>query len=72
MTRHIHVHLPAMDRASRRFRAVDNWVKDPKTGKDLNFSEPFRNRQDALDFAKKNGLGPSNVKSRPAGYIVER
>jgi len=48
------------------------WDKDAKTGKQHAWSKPFVERQDAIDFAKKNGLQKRHVKSRPAGYVVER
>lgn len=48
------------------------WVVDQKTNKELNFSIAFKNRTDAIEFARVNGLGLNAVKSRPAGYVVER
>lgn len=50
----------------------ESWAKDPKTGKEQSFSKPFVDKLKALEFAKKNGLGAKNVKSRPAGFVVEK
>lgn len=52
--------------------ASGGWVKDPKTGKELDFSMPFVDKEKALAFAAKNGLSARNVKSRPSGFVVEK
>lgn len=43
------------------------WMNEAET-----ISKPFANRYDAIEFAFKNRLNLKNVKSRPAGYVVER
>jgi len=43
-----------------------------QNGKELNFTKPFVKRTEAIKFAKSMGLGLKNVKSRPAGYVVEK
>lgn len=48
------------------------WAVDTKTGVKMNFSKPFATKEAAILFAIKNGLGKKNVKSRPAGFVVER
>lgn len=52
-------------------RLNEEWYKD-KDGKEYPFSKPFDSKTNAHEFANKNGLGKSTVKSRPAGYVVEK
>jgi hypothetical protein len=48
------------------------WKIDPKTGQEMSFSKAFPNRSEAVAFAKAQGLNASAVKSRPAGFVVEK
>ncbi len=50
----------------------ESWLKDPKTGKEMNVSKAFFDKSKAHEFAKNNGLTKSDVKSRPSGWVVER
>lgn len=49
----------------------EEWYKDAN-GKEYPFSKPFDSKSNAHEFAKKNGLSKRDVKSRPAGYVVEK
>jgi DNA repair exonuclease SbcCD ATPase subunit len=51
---------------------ANGWIEDPKTGKETNNSKPFNSKEEAVTFAVKNGLSAKNVRSRPAGYVVEK
>jgi hypothetical protein len=67
-----HHHAKKIKQAvSEESELSEEWYKD-KEGKTYPFSKPFDSRNNAVEFAKKHGLGKSAVKSRPAGYVVEK
>lgn len=52
-------------------RRRDKQITDPKTGRKTGIHGPFDSKEDAVEYAKKLGLGKRSVKSRPSGYVVE-
>ena len=45
--------------------------KDPRSGRALSFHGPFGHKDNARAYAAGMGLGAKNVRSRPAGFVVE-
>lgn len=47
-------------------------IKDPRSGNPTSVHGPFGHKDNAAAYAKGMGLGRKHVKSRPAGYVVEK